>query len=201
MIKSKTIFFILDSFSLYDFKKLYNNLEYICCYSYFDTEEAIDNKIDNIITYDIGHLSFDLETLGYKIFIGYNGKYVNFTVGMSTANGKELRKGHNLRRLLIGGALDNDLKIERKKFYYDMNKSTAELLVDQLTKQKFDLISQVAEKTIGIEMSPGVKAMTPEESKQWHETHAYYDKDGRFIISPDPVKYDGVNKIKPNIKI
>ena len=198
---SKTIFFILDSFKLYNYKKLYGKIEHIFCYSYFDTEEAINNKIDNIVTYDIGHLSFDLETLGYKIFIGYNGKYKHFTVGMSTANGKELRFGHNLRRLLIGGALDNDLGIERKKFYYDMNKSIPELLADELFKQKFDLVSQVAEKTIGFEMSPGIKVMTPEESKKWHETHAYYDKDGHFIISPDPVEYDGINKIKPNIKI
>ena len=156
---SKTIFFILDSFNLYDFKKLYNNLEYICCYSYFDTEEAIDNKIDNIVTYDIGHLSFDLETLGYKIFIGYNGKYVNFTVGMSTANGKELRFGHNLRRLLIGGALDNDLGIKRNKFYYNMNKSTAELLAEQLTKEKFNILDKIADATIGAHIN-GTKAMT-----------------------------------------
>ena len=197
---SKTIFFILDSFGLYDYKKLYGKIEHIFCYSYFDTEEAINNKIDNIVTYDIGHLSFDLETLGYKIFIGYNGKYKHFTVGMSTANGKELRFGHNLRRLLIGGALDNDLKIERNKFYYDMNKSIPELLADELFKQKFDLVSQIANKTIASEIKP-TKAMTPEESKKWHETHAYYDKDGHFIISPDPVEYDGINKIKPNIKI
>ena len=81
-----------------------------------------------------------------------------------------------------------------------MNKSTAELLAEQLTKEKFDLISQVANATIGAHIE-GTKAMTPEESKKWHETHAYYDKDGHFIISPDPVEYDGVNKIKPNIKI
>jgi len=145
MNESKTIFFILDSFELYDFKKLYNNLDYVCCYSYIDTEYAIDNKILNIVTYDIGHLSFDLETLGYKIFIGYNGKYKHFTVGMSTTNGKELRFGHNLRKLLIAGALDNDLGIERKKFYYDMNKSTSELLAEQLTKEKLEDISSLPE--------------------------------------------------------
>ena len=191
---SKTIFFILDSFNLYDFKKLYNNLEYICCYSYFDTEEAINNKIDNIVTYDIGHLSFDLETLGYKIFIGYNGKYVNFTVGMSTANGKELRFGHNLRRLLIGGTLDNDLGIERKKFYYDMNKSTAELLADQLTKEKFDLISQVANATIGVHIK-GTKAMTDEESYEWHKRHARINEEGNIIISSDEIGDGSYEKI------
>lgn len=198
---TKTIFFILDSFNLYDFKKLYNNLEYICCYSYFDTEEAIDNKIDNIITYDIGHLSFDLEDLGYQIFIGYNSKYKHFTVGMSTENGKELRKAHNLRRLLIAGALDNDLGIENPKFYYDSSKSIHELMEDEQAKQRLSFVQRILEKTCMWNMGPGIKAMTLEESKEWHETHAYYDKDGKFWISGDPVEYDGVNKIKPNIKI
>ena len=75
-------------------------------------------------------------------------------------------------------------------------KSIAELL----TKQKIDIISKVADATIGAHIE-GIKAMTPEKSKQWHETHAYYNKDGHFIISPDPVEYDGINKIKPNIKL
>lgn len=193
----KIIIFVLDSFHLYNG---YDRDKYVECYSYFDTEEAINHNANHIITYDIGHLSFDLEDLGYTILIGYKGACKRFYVGMSTANGKELRHAHNLRRLLIGGALDNDLHIERNKFYYDMNKSTSELLADQLTKEKFDLISQVANATIGIHIE-GTKAMTPEESKKWHESHAYYDKDGHFIISPDPVEYDGINKIKPNIKI
>lgn len=137
-METKTIFFILDSFNLYNFKKLYGNHEYITCYSYIDTEQAIENKITNILTYDIGHLSFDLETLGYKIFIGYNGKYKHFTVGMTTANGKELRFDHNLRRLLLGGALDNDLGIIRDRNYYmgyDTTKSTHELCEEEKEKQ------------------------------------------------------------------
>ena len=136
----KTIFFILDSFNLYDFKKLYGNHKYISCYSYIDTEQAIENKITDIVTYDIGHLSFDLETLGYEIFIGYNGKYKNFTVGMSTANGKELRFGHNLRRLLICGALDNDLGIKRNgcfRFCYDTSISTHELCEEEKNYQNY----------------------------------------------------------------
>lgn len=187
-MKTKTIFFILDSFNLYDFKKLYNNLEYICCYSYFDTEEAIDNKIDNIITYDIGHLSFDLEDLGYQIFIGHGGKYKHFTVGMSTANGKELRKAHNLRRLLIGGALDNDLGIEDNKFYYDSSKSTHELMEDEQSKQQFSLVQRVLEKTFMWNMGQGVKAMSDEESYEWHKKHSRIDpKTGNMIISDDEI--------------
>lgn len=65
----------------------------------------------------------------------------------------------------------------------------------------FEILRNIVEQTIGFEMGSGVKPMTLEESKIWHETHAYYDKEGHFIISPDPVEYDGINKIKPNIKI
>lgn len=125
-MRRKRIIFILDSFDLYYFEDVA-----VYCYSYIDTEEAINNKLEVIWTYDIVHLSFDLEDLGYEIFIGYKGHFKQFYTGMSTTNGKELRKGHNLRRLLIGGALDNDLHIERNKFYYDTNKSTAELLAVQ----------------------------------------------------------------------
>ena len=77
---------------------------------------CVNNNLPHIVTYDIGHLSFDLEELGYTIFIGYNGHSKQFYSGMSTANGKELRKSHNLRRLLIGGALDNDLHINNYEF-------------------------------------------------------------------------------------
>ena len=194
----KIIFFVLDSFELYP--AIYNKTpKRTLCYSYFDTEEAIKNNISHIVTYDIGHLSFDLENLGYTIFIGYNGHSKQFYTGMSTANGKELRFGHNLRRLLIGGALDNDLGIERNNFYYDNSKSTHELMEDEKDKNLLPLVRKIIEKTsYGF---PGIKAMTPEESKAWHETYAYYDKDGNFYISADPIKYDGINKIKPEIKI
>ena len=111
----KVIFFVLDSFELYP--AICNKTpKRILCYSFFDTEESIKNNLPYIVTYDIGHLSFDLEELGYTIFIGYNGHSKQFYSGMSTANGKELRKSHNLRRLLIGGALDNDLHINNYEF-------------------------------------------------------------------------------------
>lgn len=131
---NKVIFFVLDSFELYP--AIYNKTpKRTLCYSYFDTEEAIKNKLSHIVTYDIGHLSFDLEELGYSIFIGYNGHSNQFYSGMSTANGKELRHAHNLRRLLIGGALDNDLHIDHNKFYYDNSISTSELCQQELNFQ------------------------------------------------------------------
>ena len=155
MGKNKHIVFILDSFALYTFTDPKSWLKKTLCYSYFDTEEAINNKMDNIITYDLGHLSFDLENLGYHIFIGYKGHTKEFYTGMSTANGKELRFGHNLRKLLIGGALDNDLNIERKKiFWYDKTKSTSDLCQEEKEKQEKDisLALKVAQKTIGFDL-------------------------------------------------
>lgn len=117
---SKTIFFILDSFELYP--SIYNKIpKKTLCYSYFDTEEAINNNMPHIVTYDIGHLSFDLEELGYSIFIGYNGHSKQFYSGMSIANGKELRKTHNLRRLLISGVFDEILGKPRKIHFKSVN--------------------------------------------------------------------------------
>lgn len=131
----KVIFFVLDSFELYP--AICNKTpKRILCYSFFDTEEAIKNNLPHIVTYDIGHLSFDLEELGYTIFIGYNGHSKQFYSGMSIANGKKLRKSHNLRRLLIGGALDNDLHINRNKFYYDNIMSTSDLCQQEYDFQR-----------------------------------------------------------------
>lgn len=151
----KTIFFILDSFELYP-SVFISCPKRTLCYSYFDTEEAIKYNMQHIVTYDIGHLSFDLEDLGYEIFIGYNGCSKQFKVGMSTANGKELRKAHNLRRLLIGGALDNDLHINRNKFWYDTSMSTTDLCQQERNFQKatFDCVLKVAQKTIGFDIPP-----------------------------------------------
>lgn len=183
---NKVIFFVLDSFKLYS--AIYNKVpKRTLCYSYFDTEEAIKNNLPHIVTYDIGHLSFDLEDLGYTIFIGYNGHSKQFYSGMSTANGKELRKAHNLRRLLIGGALNNDLGIEDPKFYYDNSKSTHELMEDEQSKQ-LSLVQRVLEKTFMWNMDPGIKAMTSEESYEWHKKHSRIDpKTGNMIISDDEI--------------
>ena len=183
----KSILFILDSFELYQWS---NYPKKTFCYSYFDTEEAINYNIPHIVTYDIGHLSFDLEELGYSIFIGYNGRTKEFYSGMSTANGKELRKPHNLRRLLISCALDNDLKIDRNKFYYDTSMSTSDLCQQEINFQRsiMDLVFNVAYKTIGFELGNGVKAMSPEESYEWHKKHSKIDpKTGDMIISDDEI--------------
>ena len=52
---------------------------------------------------------------------------------------------------------------------------------------KFETLRKIAEKTIGIEMSGGVKAMSKKESWEWHRKHARIDKDGHMIISDDEI--------------
>ena len=104
---NKTIIFVLDSFELYDTSSC------TLCYSWKDTEEVINRNLDNIVTYDSSHFSFDLTDFGYNIYVAYNGQLKKFEIGMTLANGKELRKPHNLLRLFIGGALNDDLKITK----------------------------------------------------------------------------------------
>ena len=50
-----------------------------------------------------------------------------------------------------------------------------------------DIIGKIAEKTIGFDMGPGVKAMTNEESWEWHRKHARIDEDGHMIISSNEI--------------
>lgn len=131
-IKEEKYFtFILDSFDLYNKQNDPWLGDEVFCYSWYDTEQALENRLPNIVTYDLSHLSFDLCDLGYKITIGYEGRFLNLWPGCSTFNGKELRHSHNLLRILIGGGLDNDLGIERNKFYYDKTKSTSELCEEE----------------------------------------------------------------------
>ena len=50
-----------------------------------------------------------------------------------------------------------------------------------------DTIRKIAEKTIGFEISPGVKAMSKEESWESHRKHSIIDKDGHLIISSNEI--------------
>lgn len=51
----------------------------------------------------------------------------------------------------------------------------------------FDVLRKIAEKTIGFDMGPGVKAMTKEESWEWHKKHARINEDGTMTISEDEI--------------
>lgn len=50
-----------------------------------------------------------------------------------------------------------------------------------------DIISNIVSKTIGFEISPGVKAMSKEESWEWHRKHARINEDGTMTISEDEI--------------
>ena len=52
---------------------------------------------------------------------------------------------------------------------------------------KFDILGKIAEKTIGFDLGKGVKAMTPEESEEWHNKHSYRKKNGDLVITCDEI--------------
>ena len=108
----KYITFVLDSFDLEDYK-VSQFPDTTFCYSYFDTVNAIKNNKEDIWTYDLSHLSFDLIDLGYTIIIAYNGKFLTCYPGMDSVGKKEIRRGHILLRLLLGRYFDDDLGIKR----------------------------------------------------------------------------------------
>ena len=53
-------------------------------------------------------------------------------------------------------------------------------------EKQFPIFSKIFEKTIASEL-PGVKAMTEEESWEWHKKHAKINEDGTMTISSDVI--------------
>lgn len=121
-MKHNQIVFILDSFDVAGYKRYLDGSETFCN-SFADTEVAISNKMNDIWTYDVSHLSFDLNDLGYLIYIGYAGEIYMIHDGMILKNGKEVRKGHNLFNMLVRHAFDDDLNLNdfREPVYLSMN--------------------------------------------------------------------------------
>lgn len=52
---------------------------------------------------------------------------------------------------------------------------------------KLSLLGKIAEKTIGFDLGKGVKAMTKEESYEWHKKHARINEDGTMTISANEI--------------
>ena len=111
MEKRKYIVIVLDSFDLH--KDMWIGDE-VFCYSYEDTEIAINNRLDNIVTYSLVNISFDLINMGYEIYVVNKDVCKHMYPGMPIKCEKEIRFGHNIRKLIVAGALDEDLKITRK---------------------------------------------------------------------------------------
>jgi len=147
----KEIYFVLDTFE-YPFI----SMPTIDCYSYLDTEEAIKCGCKRIRTYDLLHLSFDLLERGYRIYLVKDAKVLEVYPGMDNFSNKDIRFGHNLRRLLLGGFFDTMLDLDRNKFWYDTSMSTTDLCQQERNFQKatFDYALKVAQKTIGFDLTP-----------------------------------------------
>ena len=147
----KEIYFVLDTFE-YPFI----SMPAIDCYSYLDTEEAIKCGCKRIRTYDLLHLSFDLLERGYRIYLVKDAKVLEVYPGMDNFSNKDIRFGHNLRRLLLGGFFDTMLDLDRNKFWYDTSMSTTDLCQQERNFQKaaFDCALKVAQKTIGFDLTP-----------------------------------------------
>lgn len=107
----KYITFVLDSFSLPEYEEAFFGDETFC-YSFLDTDQAIKAGISSIWTYDIMHLSFDLVRNGWTVCIAHKGKFLEIKEGMNLKSGKELRYAHNLCRILMAGAMNEDLDLE-----------------------------------------------------------------------------------------
>ena len=82
------------------------------CYSHNETEQAINENKDDICTYDLSFLSFDLLEKGYTIMIEYNNNFLTCYPGMKTLGKKRITKKTNLIKLINEGYFKADLKIE-----------------------------------------------------------------------------------------
>lgn len=81
------------------------------CSTVLETQKAINERQTNIVTYDLSYLSFDMLTLGYEIEV-VNGEHkISMYPGMETAHQKEIKFGHNIRRMLMGGYFNDDLDV------------------------------------------------------------------------------------------
>lgn len=87
----------LKGISLYDFlNKFYQ--------SHNETIKDIMSGIEVIHTTALSALCFsDLLNKGYKIFLHENGKCGELHEGTTELTDKELRRGHDIRRIWIGG--------------------------------------------------------------------------------------------------
>lgn len=105
----KQIYFHVDEGSM---PIVFPDSEFFVAKSFEETYKLIDKRLDNIHTTDMSQLSFDLLDMGYEIFLRYKGKKLKVEPGMKMEHcEKEIRRGHNIRKLFLGGVFDADLGI------------------------------------------------------------------------------------------
>lgn len=82
-------------------KKMYNTVH--------DVQKALQENVNEINTYNVIMATGDLVDRGYIIKVyPYKGGEFAIEIGMPTVSGREIRKTHNLARLLISGEFDTD---------------------------------------------------------------------------------------------
>lgn len=110
---NKEIYFCVDEVSL----RLLWNKGY-CSQTYEKTESHISEGLSPIVTTSIAHLSFDLLTLGYDIYLCYKDKKVKIEPYMDLSGidepGKDLRFGHNIFKMFRAGIFNELLGIEER---------------------------------------------------------------------------------------
>ena len=109
----KYITFAVDDFDKPQYKMLIFP-ETTLCYNYDETTKALERKDQDIWTYNLTHLSFDLLDMGYNINIAYKGKILTCYPGMITKGGKNIRRTHNLLKLLLDGYFHDDFNDVKK---------------------------------------------------------------------------------------
>jgi len=77
-------------------------------FSYNGTVRLINHEICRIDTTALSALDFSLLLdKGYKIYLHENGKCGELYEGTTELTDKELRRGHDIRRIWIGGGFNN----------------------------------------------------------------------------------------------
>lgn len=86
-----------EGYSFVDFHRSHN-----------ETMREIKNENPNIHTYALTALDFSsLLNRGYRIFLHENGKCGEVYEGTTELTDKELRRGHNISNIWIGGGFSN----------------------------------------------------------------------------------------------
>ena len=76
--------------------------------SHNETIKAIKTDVEVIHTVALSALCFsDLRNKGYRIFLHENGKCGELYEGVTELSDKELRKGHNISQIWIGGGFED----------------------------------------------------------------------------------------------
>ena len=78
-------------------------------YTFLDTKSAIENNHTEIHTTSIANLGFaDLLDAGYRIYAHKDGKVLELSVGMKNISARDIRKAHDMEKILRSGFFDGD---------------------------------------------------------------------------------------------